>query len=77
MSGNFQRLGDLAAMEEHDFGEVWRAFRAGLPVDDFDDATAAEAEDFVRRITSDFLIAYPHRPTKQKLARADSIPPRN
>jgi hypothetical protein len=42
MSGNFQRLGDLAAMEEHDFGEVWRAFLAGLPVADFDDATAAE-----------------------------------
>jgi hypothetical protein len=75
MSGNFQRLGDLAAMEEHDFVEVWRAFLAGLPVADFDDATAAE--DFVRRITSDFLIAYPHRPTKQKLARADSTPPRN
>ena len=36
-------------MEEHGFGEVWRAFLAGLPVADFDDPTVAE--DFVRRIT--------------------------
>ena len=50
MSGNFQRLSNLAAIEEHAFGEVWRTFLAGRPVADFDDAAAAE--DFVRRITS-------------------------
>jgi hypothetical protein len=50
MSGNFQRFGDLAAVEEHDFGEVWRTFLAGRPVADFDDAMTAE--DFVRRIIS-------------------------
>ena len=45
MSGNFERLSNLAAIEEHGFGEVWRAFLAGLPVADFDDPTVAE--DFV------------------------------
>jgi hypothetical protein len=52
MSGNFQRLGDLATIEEHDFGEVWRAFFIGLPVADFDDMTAAV--NFVRRTAGVF-----------------------